>query len=311
MNTTTLKRKRAAAADIFVEGGVDDIDSVSEGSLLVSSATFACDFSVENADDDEDHRCCCHGHQEVRCHHHRRRRLRRPTSNTKEVYLVDRRRRHHRHRHRRPTKTNFNVNLVVAVILTLTTMMVTTILFPLSSYALSDEYYQSSSVTPSLSSSSSSSRRHKAIIMREISDILEDHFLPLLVKQQGRNLQVVDASTKTIKERKKATTTTTAESATTTTTKDGKLVLQDPESNTEEVCEPIEGTCQQCTFSEQKSYEACVSTGRWMKYQCTSTTSSPSGDDNGNDNDQPKTRIYMRSCQYTKSDEEFAMVSCW
>jgi hypothetical protein len=64
----------------------------------------------------------------------------------------------------------------------------------------------------------------------------------------------------------------------------------------EEVCRSA-GKCQQCTFSEMKTYDACEETGRWERYECFLT------------NDSPKSsRIELRSCKYTETDEEFAMV---
>jgi hypothetical protein len=64
----------------------------------------------------------------------------------------------------------------------------------------------------------------------------------------------------------------------------------------EEVCHSA-GKCQQCTFSEMKTYDACEETGRWERYECFLT------------NDSPKSsRIELRSCKYTEADEEFAMV---
>ena len=276
-------------------------------------------FVVEGADDDEDHRC---GRRQVHL----------PTCNTKEENFTYRR--HppppHRRRHH-PKQTNSNTNfLFVTVIMTLTSMLA---MFPLSSsYSLSSIYdYHPSSLGTSSSSSSSSGRHYnEAIIMDETNNSPDyGHHLPLVTeprrrrRRQRRNLQVVDASTTTVKEIKTTTetTATTAAAESSTTKKDGTLVLQDPETNTEEVCEPVEGTCQQCTFSEQKSYEECVPTGRWMKYQCTPSTttttsasSSSSGggggeNGDGDGEDPPRTRIYMKSCQYTQSDEEFAMVS--
>jgi nicotinic acid mononucleotide adenylyltransferase len=64
----------------------------------------------------------------------------------------------------------------------------------------------------------------------------------------------------------------------------------------QEVCTPIE-KCQQCTFSEQKEYEACKETGRWAKFECSLPTELTSS-----------TRMEMMSCKYTEADEEFAMV---
>jgi hypothetical protein len=91
------------------------------------------------------------------------------------------------------------------------------------------------------------------------------------------------------------------------TTKNKKRDSDAPDG---EVCQPIEA-CQRCTYSEQKSYKACQATGRWMKYQCTKPpSSSPSNNNNNDEEDQQQSvRNEMRSCQYTQSDEEFAMVS--
>jgi nicotinic acid mononucleotide adenylyltransferase len=67
-------------------------------------------------------------------------------------------------------------------------------------------------------------------------------------------------------------------------------------SSGEEICTPV-GKCEQCTFSEMKAYEACKETGRWEKYEC-----KMSGEV------EASTRTEMRSCKYTESDEEFAMI---
>jgi hypothetical protein len=63
-----------------------------------------------------------------------------------------------------------------------------------------------------------------------------------------------------------------------------------------EVCTPIE-KCQQCTYSEQKDFEACKETGRWEKLQCATSTEQT-----------VSTRTKMMSCKYTDADQEFAMV---
>jgi hypothetical protein len=117
-----------------------------------------------------------------------------------------------------------------------------------------------------------------------------------------RNLKVEGTTTKKNKEKK---------------TENKLSISSNTSSSVEgEACEPIEGTCQRCTFSEQKSYEACHATGRWMKYQCTSSsttspTSSSSSSSSSDDDHQQQNdgyRVEMRSCQYTQADEEFAMV---
>jgi len=89
-----------------------------------------------------------------------------------------------------------------------------------------------------------------------------------------------------------------------------------PSSSSElnkEKCEPV-GKCEQCTFSEQKTYEACHDTGRWEKFECifveaTKMSSSLSTTEEEESENKISTKnIQMRSCKYTEFDEEFAMV---
>jgi len=49
----------------------------------------------------------------------------------------------------------------------------------------------------------------------------------------------------------------------------------------------------ECTFSEQKTYEACRATGKWQKFGRTTESS--------------ETIFEMKSCKYTDFDEGFAM----
>ena len=91
-------------------------------------------------------------------------------------------------------------------------------------------------------------------------------------------------------------------------------VEADVSSAYEEECIIPAGKCMECTFSEQKAYEACQVTGKWQKFECIlageaetrrieqealSTMSSSSTSD---------TLFKMNSCKYTNFDEGFAMV---
>jgi len=83
-----------------------------------------------------------------------------------------------------------------------------------------------------------------------------------------------------------------------------------------EKCESV-GKCEQCTFSEQKTYEACHETSRWEKIECvfveaTKISSSFSTTEDQEEESESEIvsskNIKMRSCKYTEFDEEFAMV---
>lgn len=45
----------------------------------------------------------------------------------------------------------------------------------------------------------------------------------------------------------------------------------------EKKCRQV-GKCEQCTTSEQKEYEACYETGRWVKFECTLEKTDIAGD---------------------------------
>ena len=77
----------------------------------------------------------------------------------------------------------------------------------------------------------------------------------------------------------------------------------DNEQQEEEVCHSTD-KCQQCTFSEMKAYEACEETGRWEKFECVLV----GGSDSEGSDSKTSSRIELRSCKYTETDEEFAMV---
>mmetsp|Transcript_1566 Transcript_1566/g.1668 ORF Transcript_1566/g.1668 Transcript_1566/m.1668 type:complete len:310 (+) Transcript_1566:46-975(+) len=82
-----------------------------------------------------------------------------------------------------------------------------------------------------------------------------------------------------------------------------------------EKCESV-GKCEQCTFSEQKTYEACHDTGRWEKIECvfveatkmSSSFSTTEDQEEDSESEISSKNIKMRSCKYTEFDEEFAMV---
>uniref|UniRef100_A0A6V0CDC4 Uncharacterized protein n=1 Tax=Pseudo-nitzschia australis TaxID=44445 RepID=A0A6V0CDC4_9STRA len=90
-------------------------------------------------------------------------------------------------------------------------------------------------------------------------------------------------------------------------------VESDMSSAYEKKCTIPAGKCMECTFSEQKAYEACQVTGKWQKFECilagetatrrieqeaSSTMSSSSSAD---------ALFKMKSCKYTNFDEGFAM----
>jgi len=61
-----------------------------------------------------------------------------------------------------------------------------------------------------------------------------------------------------------------------------------------EDCTEEASKCLQCTFSEQRTYDACVATGRWQKFKC----SGP---------DEAEAKYEMRSCKHTDFDNGLVM----
>lgn len=72
-------------------------------------------------------------------------------------------------------------------------------------------------------------------------------------------------------------------------------------SNAEECTVPA-GVCTRCTFTEQKTYEACHETGRWQRFKCVFPG------DSGTSEDEDDLRYEMMSCKHTPFDEGIAMV---
>ncbi len=73
------------------------------------------------------------------------------------------------------------------------------------------------------------------------------------------------------------------------------------ESSNPEECTVPAGKCTQCTFSEQKTYEACKETGKWQEFKCFLP-----GENTGSEDEDVK--FEMRSCKYTDLDNGLAMV---
>ena len=71
-------------------------------------------------------------------------------------------------------------------------------------------------------------------------------------------------------------------------------------SNAEECNVPV-SECMQCSYSEQKAYEACKETGRWQKFKCVMPGYTGSQDD--------EYKHEMKSCKHTNFDNGLAMVS--
>mmetsp|Transcript_18103 Transcript_18103/g.45038 ORF Transcript_18103/g.45038 Transcript_18103/m.45038 type:complete len:271 (-) Transcript_18103:426-1238(-) len=72
------------------------------------------------------------------------------------------------------------------------------------------------------------------------------------------------------------------------------------ESSNPEECTVPAGKCTQCTFSEQKTYEACKETGKWQEFKCFLP-----GENTGSEDEDVK--FEMRSCKYTDLDNGLAM----
>ena len=71
-------------------------------------------------------------------------------------------------------------------------------------------------------------------------------------------------------------------------------------SNIEECTVPA-GKCIQCTYSEQKTFDACKENGRWQKFMC------PSPDNEGSEKEDDA-RHEMLSCKHTDLENGIAMV---
>lgn len=73
------------------------------------------------------------------------------------------------------------------------------------------------------------------------------------------------------------------------------------ESSNPEECTVPAGQCTQCTFSEQKTYEACKETGKWQEFKCFLP-----GENTGSEDEDVK--VEMHSCKYTDFDNGLAML---
>jgi hypothetical protein len=73
-------------------------------------------------------------------------------------------------------------------------------------------------------------------------------------------------------------------------------------STTVEECTVPAGTCMHCTFSEQKTYDVCLETGRWQKFECLLPSAS-------NPEDESQDTMYKwKSCKHTDLEGGLAMV---
>ncbi|VEU41517.1 unnamed protein product [Pseudo-nitzschia multistriata] len=75
-------------------------------------------------------------------------------------------------------------------------------------------------------------------------------------------------------------------------------------------CTVPDGKCTECTFSEQKTYDACKATGKWQKFECILVEGE--GETRRTEQETPLAdpaapKHEMKSCKYTEFDEGFAM----
>lgn len=72
-------------------------------------------------------------------------------------------------------------------------------------------------------------------------------------------------------------------------------------STTVEECTVPAGTCMHCTFSEQKTYDVCLETGRWQKFECLLPS------DSNTEDESQDTMYKWKSCKHTDLEGGLAM----